>query len=433
MRAVEEFDVIVVGAGPAGLAAAMTAVRNGMKTIVIERGEFPGAKNVMGGVLYTQPTSRLIPEFYQEAPLERPVVEQRYAFLEGDNAFTAGYRAPAWADPPYNAHTVLRAKFDRWLAKKAEAEGVLIITETVVEDLLYKGDAVVGVRTGRAEGDVRGKVVILAEGVNALIAKKAGLHTQLGPEHVAVAVKEIISLPREKIEDRFCLEEGQGATLELLGGATAGMIGTAFIYTNQDSLSVGIGCLLSEMVKRQANPNDLLERLKAHPFVRKLIQGGETKEYMGHLIPEGGYKAIPKMYRQGVMVVGDAGMLVNGIHREGSNLAMVSGMAAGEVAAGAINSHDLSEQSMKLYQDRLKETFVLKDLYKYRNSAHLFEENPQFFTTYPEILSGAAREFFTVDSMPKADKQKKIWKMVTGKRAKGDLIRDMWKLWRTMG
>ncbi|HEX3015944.1 MAG TPA: FAD-dependent oxidoreductase, partial [Desulfobacteria bacterium] len=368
----EEFDVIVVGGGPAGLAAAITAKRNGMNTLVIERGEFPGAKNVMGGVLYTEPTSRLIPDFWQQAPLERPVIEQRYALLEGDNAFTAGYRSPAWADPPYNAHTVLRAKFDRWLAKKAEEEGVLIINETVVEDLLYKPDGgVIGVSTGRAEGDVRGKVVILAEGVNALIAKKAGLHTQLGPEHVAVAVKEIISLPREKIEDRFCLEPGQGATIELLGDATAGMVGTAFIYTNQDSLSVGIGCLMSEMLKIQANANDLLERLKAHPFVRKLIEGGETKEYLGHLIPEGGYKAIPKMYRQGVLVVGDAAMLVNGLHREGSNLAMSSGMVAGEVAAGAVNSHDLSEQSMKLYQDRLKETYVLKDLYKYRNTAHL--------------------------------------------------------------
>lgn len=426
--------MIVVGAGPAGLAAAITAARRGMKTIVIERGEFPGAKNVMGGVLYTQPTSRLIPEFWQEAPLERPVVEQRYAFLDGDNTFAAGYRSPVWGEPPYNAHTVLRAKFDRWLAKKAEAEGVLVITETVVEDLLYKHDnAVIGVTTGRAEGDVPGKVVILAEGVNALIAKKAGLHTQLGPEHVAVAVKEIISLPREKIEDRFCLEAGQGATLELLGDATAGMIGTAFIYTNQDSLSVGIGVLLSEMVKHQANSNDLLERLKAHPYVRKLIEGGETKEYMGHLIPEGGYKAIPKMYRQGVMVVGDAGMLVNGIHREGSNLAMVSGMVAGEVAAQAVNSHDLSEHSMRIYQDRLKETFVLKDLYKYRNSAHLFEENPQFFRTYPEMLSDAAREFFTVDSVPKVEKQKRIWKQIVEKRAKGDLVRDLWKLWRTMG
>ncbi|HWJ02199.1 MAG TPA: FAD-dependent oxidoreductase [Verrucomicrobiae bacterium] len=429
----EEFDVIVVGGGPAGVAAALTAVRNGMKTVVIERGEFPGAKNVMGGVLYTQPTSRLVPEFWQEAPLERPVIEQRYAFLSGDNAFSAGYRSPGWADAPYNAHTVLRAKFDRWLAKKAEAEGVLFITETVVEDLLYKGDAVVGVRTGRAEGDLLGKVVILAEGVNALIAKKAGLHTQLGPEHVAVAVKEIISLPREKIEDRFCLEAGQGATLELLGDSTAGMIGTAFIYTNQDSLSIGVGCLLSEIVKKQANPNDLLERLKAHPFVRKLIQGGETKEYLGHLIPEGGFKAIPKMYRQGVLVVGDTAMLVNGIHREGSNLAMVSGMMAGEVAAGAVKSHDLSEQSMKLYQDRLKETFVMKDLYKYRNTAHLFEENPQFFTTYPEMLTKAAHEFFTVDSMPKADKQKKIMQMVTEHRSKGDIMRDLLKLWRAMG
>lgn len=430
----EEFDVIVVGGGPAGLAAAITAKRNGMNTLVIERGEFPGAKNVMGGVLYTEPTSRLIPDFWQQAPLERPVIEQRYALLEGDNAFTAGYRSPAWADPPYNAHTVLRAKFDRWLAKKAEEEGVLIINETVVEDLLYKPDGgVIGVSTGRAEGDVRGKVVILAEGVNALIAKKAGLHTQLGPEHVAVAVKEIISLPREKIEDRFCLEPGQGATIELLGDATAGMVGTAFIYTNQDSLSVGIGCLMSEMLKIQANANDLLERLKAHPFVRKLIEGGETKEYLGHLIPEGGYKAIPKMYRQGVLVVGDAAMLVNGLHREGSNLAMSSGMVAGEVAAGAVNSHDLSEQSMKLYQDRLKETYVLKDLYKYRNTAHLFEENPQFFRTYPEMVSGVAHEFFTVDEIPKKDKQKTMWQTLTGKRSKGEIIRDLYKLWRAMG
>jgi len=275
---VEDFDVIVVGGGPAGVAAALSAARNGMKTVVIERGEFPGAKNVMGGVLYTQPTGRLVPEFWREAPLERPVIEQRYAFFNGDNVFSAGYRSPGWAEPPYNAHTVLRAKFDRWLAQKAESEGVLFITETVVEDLLYKGEVVVGVRTGRAQGDLLGKVVILAEGVNALIAQKAGLQTRIGSEQIAVAVKEIISLPREKIEDRFCLETGQGATLELLGDATAGMIGTAFIYTNQDSLSVGIGCLLSEIVKHKANPNDLLERLKAHPFVRKLIQGGETKE-----------------------------------------------------------------------------------------------------------------------------------------------------------
>ncbi len=430
----EDFDVIVVGAGPAGIAAGLTAARNGMKTVVIERGEFPGSKNVMGGVLYTQATAKLVPEFWQEAPLERPVIEQRYAFLSGDNAVSAGYRSPAWAEPPYNAHTVLRAKFDRWLAKKAEAEGVLFITETVVEDLLYKNDgAVVGVRTGRAEGDLLGKVVILAEGVNALIAKKAGLHTQLGPEHVAVAVKEIISLPREKIEDRFQLEPGQGATLELLGDATAGMVGTAFIYTNQDSLSVGIGCLLSEMVKKQANPNDLLERLKAHPLVRKLIQGGETKEYLGHLIPEGGYKAIPRMYRQGVLVVGDTAMLVNGIHREGSNLAITSGIVAGEVAAGAVKSHDLSEQSMSLYQSRLKETFVLKDLYKYRNTAHLFEENPHFFNQYPEIMSKVAHEFFTVDNIPKVEKQKIIWKMLTQKRSKGEIAKDLWKIWRAMG
>lgn len=428
----ENFDVIVVGGGPAGLSAAISAAKAGMKTVVIERGDYPGTKNVMGGVLYTQATAAVVPEFWKDAPLERPVIEQRYALLSKDEIVTAGYRDPAWAQEPFNAHTVLRVKFDGWLAKKAEEAGVMIIPETVVEDLLYKGDLVVGVRTGRAEGDLGAKVVILAEGANNFIARKAGLATELQPDKVAVAVKEIIKLPEEKIEDRFCLEPGQGATIELFGDSTDGMLGTAFIYTNKDSLSIGVGVILSQLMEKNWTPNDLLENLKAKPYVKRLLQGGETKEYLAHLLPEGGYKAMPKLYRQGVLVAGDTAMLVNGLNREGSNLAMTSGRVAGQVAAESIKSGDLSAHGMSIYEKRLRDSFVVKDLYTYRNLNRLLEDNPHFLQVYPEIAANAMHKFFTASDTPKGEGFKQIMQMAFEHRSKGSMFSDLFKAWRAL-
>lgn len=428
----ENFDVIVVGGGPAGLSAAISAAQAGMKTVVIERGDYPGTKNVMGGVLYTKATDAVIPEFWKDAPLERPVIEQRYGFLKDQELIIGGYRDPAWGEPPYNAHTVLRVKFDRYLAEKAEKAGVMIIPETVVEDLLYKGDQVIGVRTGRAEGDLGAKVVILAEGANNFVAVKAGLAKPLRPEAVAVAVKEIIALPPEKIEDRFCLEEGQGATIELFGGSTDSMLGTAFIYTNKDSISIGVGVILNQLMETKWTPNDLIENLKAKPYIKRLLQGGETKEYLAHLLPEGGYNAMPKLYRQGVLVAGDTAMFVNGIHREGSNLAMTSGKIAGQVAAEAIKSGDTSTQGMSVYESRIRDTFVVKDIYKYRNLTSFLEKNPDLFKVYPEILADSARLFFTADGVPKKDRFKEIMKNAFEKRSKGSMFKDIFGAWRAL-
>jgi len=306
----------------------------------------------------------------------------------------------------------------------------LIITETVVEDLLYDGDEVIGVHTGRSEGDLGAKVVILAEGVNNFIAQKAGLAKPLKAENVAVAVKEIISLPTEKIEDRFCLEPGQGATIELFGDSTQGMVGTAFIYTNKDSLSIGVGALIKPLISAKWTPNDLLDALKAKPYVKRLLQGGEIKEYLAHMIPEGGYNAIPKLYRQGVMVVGDTAMFVNGLHREGSNLAMTSGKIAGEVAAQAIKIGDVSERSLNHYDDRVRDSFIIKDLHKYRKTGEFLESNPHLFKVYPEIASKAMKKFFTADETPKKEVQKQIMKMAFEKRSKRELLGDIFSAWR---
>ena len=428
----ENFDVIVVGGGPAGLSAALSAAQAGMKTVVIERGDYPGTKNVMGGILYTKATDLIVPEFWKEAPLERPIIEQRIAMLSGDESILAGYRDPAWAKEPYNAHSVFRVKFDRWLAQQAEKAGVMIIPETIVENLLYKGDNVVGVRTGRAEGDLGAKVVIIAEGVNNFLAVKAGLAKPLKPESVAVTVKEVIALPKEKIEDRFCLDEGQGATIELYGDSTAGMMGVGFIYTNKESISIGVGAILQPLIRNNWTPNDLLENLKSKPYVKRLLQGGETKEYLSHLIPEGGYTQVPKLHRQGVLVVGDTAMLMNSLNREGSNLAMISGKIAGEVAAQAIKTGDVSDQAMTVYETRLRDSFVLKDLHHYRHMGKFFEENTHLLKIYPKLFSQAVKMYLTADGTPKKQRQKEIIKMAFEKRSKGGLIKDIYGAWRAL-
>jgi electron transfer flavoprotein-quinone oxidoreductase len=208
------------------------------------------------------------------------------------------------------------------------------------------------------------------------------------------------------------------------------MLGTAFIYTNKDSISIGVGVLLQSLVRTQWTPNDLLDAVKAKPYIKRLLQGGEIKEYLTHLIPEGGYNAMPKLHRQGVMVVGDTAMFVNGLHREGSNLAMTSGKIAGEVAALAIASGDVSDHGMSLYESRLRGSFVIKDLYKYRKTGSFFEKNPHLFKAYPEIACKAMKMYFTADGTPKKEVQKQIIRMVFEKRSKSGLFRDLFNAWR---
>ncbi len=429
----DKFEVIVVGAGPAGLAAAYTAAKAGLKTIILERGEYPGSKNMMGGVLYRQPTAEVFPNFSPQAPIERPVVEQNYWFLGHNSAAKVGYRGEDFAQEPYNSFTVLRAKFDRWLAGEVEKAGALLITETVVESLIQENNQVVGVRTGRSEGDLYGNVVIIAEGVNSILAQHTGLSGDLSPRHLAVAVKELHALPAEKIEDRFGLEKGQGAVIEIIGDPTQGVMGTGFIYTNKNSISVGIGAILEEVVERRWNPNDLLERMKKHPTLRPLLEGTELMEYLAHLIPEGGYKALPRLSAPGVMIVGDAGMLVNSLRREGSNLAMVSGQLAAQTAIEAHSKGDFSGATLAQYRTRLENSFVLQDLKKYQNVTTLFEDNPQFLGEYPQMVNDVMQEVFTVNSVAKQKQQRVILDKIKQHRGYGNLLVDFYKLWRVLG
>jgi electron transfer flavoprotein-quinone oxidoreductase len=428
----DKFDVIVVGAGPAGTSCAYVCARKGLNVLLIERGEYPGSKNVMGGVLYRKQMEDLIPEFWREAPLERPVVEQRFWMMDKESVVQFGYKGLEWGMEPYNNFTVLRAQFDQWFAQKAVEAGVLLINETVVTECLVENGKVVGVRTDRPDGDVFADVVVLADGVNSLLGKQLGFHKEFRPDEVALTVMEVINLPKEKINDRFNLHENQGCTIEIFGDSTKGNLGTAFLYTNKESLNIGVGTTLSSMIKAKLKPYDLLDYLKNHPMVKPYLEGGESAEYLAHLIPEGGYHSVPKVAGNGVLVIGDAAQLVNAIHREGSNMAMASGKMAAEAIIAAKAAGNFSEASLNRYREALYDSFIIKDLEKYKNAAHTFEKHPQYFNDYVPMLNRAASKFFTVDGTPKKVKQKEIMRSITREKGTIKVMKDMYRAWKAV-
>jgi len=420
----EKFDAIVVGAGPAGSAAALTMARAGMNVVMVERGDQPGSKNVMGGVLFREATEAVFGTFWEDGPVERPVIEQRLWILGKDSVVTAGYRTAEFAHPPYNAFTVLRAKVDPYFAKKAEDAGAFLVAETQVTDLISDNGKIVGVRTGR-EGDLYADVVLMAEGINAFASVKAGLRKDYTMENAALAVKEVHALPREVINERFNVGDDEGVTILLTGELAHDMMGSGWIYTNKDSISLGFGAIVSHMVETKARPNDLLEELKAHPAVKPLIQGSEIKEYSAHLIPEVKYDELPRPYGDGYMLLGDTAGFVNFLYQEGSNMAITSGKLAGETAIAARERGDFSAATLALYQQKLDASFIMRDLRDLRNAPGFFRTHREFFGIYPRILNQAAKEFLTVDETPKKVRRNEILRMIRQRRPLWRIGRDM--------
>lgn len=429
----EKFDVIVVGAGMSGNAAAYTLAKAGFKVLQIERGEYPGSKNVQGGILYASAVEDLIPDFRERgAPLERHIIEQRIWVLNGNSYIGTHFRSDNFNEEKPNRYTLIRAQFDKWLNGEVKKAGAMVITETTVLELI-KDDSgkVIGVRCDRANGDVYADCVILCDGVNALVGARSGVRPEVRSEDAALAVKEMHFLPREVINERFNVKDNEGVVIEILGTVTEGMLGTAFIYTNGESLSVGLGVIISDLVEKKLNPSELLEKMKAHPSIAPLLQGSEVKEYAAHLLPEGGYNAVPPLSGDGWMICGDAAHFLNAVHREGSNMALTSGRLAAETLIDLREKgKPVNAETLKGYNKRLENSFILKDLKKYKDLPHIMLKNKQFVTTYPDLLAKSAEVFLRVDGVDKKTKEKEITRGFRSARGVFGLVGDAFKLVR---
>lgn len=405
----DSFEVIVVGAGLAGSVCALTLARGGVRVCLCERGGSPGEKSLSGMILYGHALEEMIPSFWKEAPLERPITRRRLSVLSQDSEAALDMRFEDFHRPPYNyTFSVFRARFDRWLATQAEVAGAKLYTGALVDDLVWEGRKVAGVQIRGGE-TLSADVVVSCEGTNAFLVEKAGLRDRFALRRVAVGVKEVVALSRELLEERFGLEGDEGVAMEFFGQSVKGLVGSAFLYTNQETISVGLSCSVETLIGGGVAPADLLARFKQHPSVRRWLRGTERVEYGAQMIPEGGYFGIPLLHADGFLVCGNAaGFVGSAFYHEGSAMALTSGRLAAETILEARRRGDFSRKALGSYVRRLKDSPVIKDLYKQRHLSAWCHENPRFFKDYPDLAVELLRDYFTVSEKSKDEIERDI-------------------------
>ena len=422
MSAEEKFDAIIIGAGPAGSACAYTLAKAGRSVLLVERGVTAGSKNVTGGRVYTYALELLEPGLHREAPLERKVVREQIMMLSDNRGITVDYADFGFDGETPQSYTILRAPFDEWLAGRAEEQGAMAATGILVEELLEEDGKIIGIRAG--DDEIFANVVIAADGVNSFIAQKAGLRGDIAAEAVGVCAKEVIELPAGVLADRFSLSDGEGAARVMLG-ASAGVLGGAFLYTNKESVSLGVVLNPTDIARQGKKIHEILQELKMHPVLQRLLQGGVTAEYGAHLVPELGWHGMPKkLYRDGMLVIGDAaGMCINtGTVIRGIDLAIVSGVAAARAVIGQEGASDVGAA----YMQELETLALLPTMKLYANFHHLLS-NSRMMSVYPDLGNDVMRTLFTVDGKLPPRMDKAIFNVVKRHVTMGQLLADGWR------
>jgi electron transfer flavoprotein-quinone oxidoreductase len=397
-----DFDVVVVGAGIAGSVTAYRLAERGLSVALIERG-LPGSKNLSGGVLYGRVLEAVFPGFTDEAPIERRVTRHVTTFLNRDSAVSLDYNSDGLAEP-VNAVTVLRAKFDPWLAGKAEDAGAFLMPEVRVDELLTEtgpgGPTVVGVRAG--DDELRSRVVVAADGVNSFLATSVGLRHKPPTKHLAVGVKAVLALPPSDIESRFGVTGSHGAAHGIVGDCTLGIGGGGFLYTNTESLSVGVVLRLDDLLRSGRTAIEVFDHFIAHPGMQQYLRDGELVEYGSHLVAEGGYRMVGEVAMNGMLVAGEAaGLAINsGLTVRGMDLAVGSAVAAADAIAEAVGNDDTSKRGLGGYRRRLDEGFVMRDMRTYAR-APAFLERTGMYGPYGKLAADVLHDAFSLDGTPR--------------------------------
>jgi electron transfer flavoprotein-quinone oxidoreductase len=422
----EKVEVVVVGAGVAGLATAMVLAEAGVEVLVVERGDYPGSKNVSGGRLYLEPVRPYLPDLWDKAPLERRVVKERLTMLSPLASTSLEVSSERFRQPPYPSYTLLHSTFDRWFADQAAECGALIIPGYKVDDLVVEDGRVVGIVS--AGDQIHADAIVAADGVLSFMSEKAGLRAELAAKDFAVAAKEVIELPAKTIDERFGVEEGEGVAQLFFGSLTQGMFGGGCLYTNQESLSLGVVVAIHDLMEKEppVSPHDLLEAFKERPEIRPLIAGGHPVEYSAHIIPEGGFRALPRLVTDGLIVVGDAaGLALNmGVTVRGLDFALASGVMAARALLRAREQADFSASSLAYYEVLLQDSFVWKDLQTFQHMPG-FLANPRLRDFYPSVICNLLEQIMWIGEEPKEKLSATILRTARQNLVRADVLKDL--------
>ena len=401
-----EMDVLIVGAGPAGLATALrlaelieqhnaeidSGKRQGKKLsteelYLLEKGREIGAHLLSGAVMDPQGLRELVPDFdhpnsRDRAPLATPVLRDAVYFLTASGQWKLPITPPFLHN--HGNYVVSLNRLGRWLGQKVEAKGVSVFTGFAGKELLYEDGRVVGVRTddkgldrsGKQKSnfepgyDLRAKITVLAEGPRGSLTKQLIAHKGLdqgrNPQVYAVGVKELWEVPPGRIEP--------GTVFHTAGWPlTAEQYGGGWLYAMPEGV-ISLG-LVSGLDYRDPSfdPHEAFQRYKTHPFFRAILEGGKLLKYGAKTIPEGGWFSLPKLATDGALLVGDSAGFLNSQRLKGIHLAIKSGMLAAEAILESLRREDFSESCLADYVRRVEQSWVKEELWRTRNFHQAFE------------------------------------------------------------
>jgi electron-transferring-flavoprotein dehydrogenase len=395
-----EADVLIVGAGPAGLSCALHLANlikkhneSGAKTelsseniYVLEKGREIGAHQLSGAIMNPKALLELVPDFEKSAPLDSPVTDDAALFFTQGSSFRFFITPPPFQNK--GNYVVSLNKITKWLGGLVEKAGVNLFTQFGGAQLIFsdgrgEGSGVAGVITedkgldknGKPKAnytpgyELRAKVTVLAEGPRGSLTKQLVTKNKLdniNPQVYSLGIKELWDVQPGRIQP--------GYVAHTLGWPVAtDMYGGGWIYGLANH-RVSIGLVIGlEYANPQFDPHEAFQKWKAHPAIKKILEGGKLVRYGAKSLPAGGYYSMPRNYVDGGLIIGDSGSFLDSQRLKGIHLAMKSGMLAAETIFDALKAGDTSAKTLGAFPKKVEQSYIKKELWAVRNFHQSFK------------------------------------------------------------